>query len=166
MYKYLKKLDKCAKNKKVSAVMRFTRKVKEIGAVIAGLLAVSLVEGDMDFGGDIANKVNTSKSANGTLGSAAGKAKTRARAKKKSEANASRTAAQSAKQGNNVSDNAAKLASKTPTNATQDRVHLTSYLKFGNGTAYATYSNGAKIRRGPPLGKFLRNSWKISRQLV
>ncbi|MDR1303322.1 MAG: hypothetical protein LBJ81_01730 [Puniceicoccales bacterium] len=150
--------------------MKFTRKVKEIGAVFAGLLAVNLVGANRAFGSDIAEKPNKSTAAKGTLENTARKAKTKMSAHKRNRSgiNLSRAAAQPAKQAgkSSPSKTLAQSASESSANATQDRVHLTSYLRFGNGTAFATYSNGQKIRRGPALGRFLKNSGKNFRQLV
>ncbi|MDR0590799.1 MAG: hypothetical protein LBG09_03045 [Puniceicoccales bacterium] len=142
--------------------MRFVRKIGEIGAVIAGLLAVSLVEADMALGGNTTDKVDTSAATAGALESTAKKATKTQKTNK-----GRKRAAQSKKQASK--SNASKTlaqANKSSDNKGKERVRLTSYLKFGNGTAYATYSNGQKFRHGPALGRFLKNSGKVSRQLV
>jgi hypothetical protein len=131
--------------------MRSTRKIKEIGVIFAGLLAVNLVEADMPSSGGFAGRV-----------------KTQVQRRSKGKANASRTPTPPTKQASKsgTSKTLAQSKSKSSANTPRGPVHLTSYLRFGDGTAYVTYSNGLKLKRRPALGRPSKISGKISRQLV
>jgi hypothetical protein len=127
---------------------------KKIGVVLAGLMAMGLAQGEITPKKAMAPRNRAARGANGPRGRAAMGQKRRARTPRADES------------GNAAKAANVQAANQPSSSAPPEMVRLTGYLRFGNGTAYATYSNGQRIRRGPSVGRVARNLLKSAAKLV